>query len=195
MTRDVQPDADESPDPDLTLARRVLAAYEAPDAEQEAFRARLLDWIERHPHDAHLRTCLAGHLTASVALLDDARERVLLHHHRKLDRWLQFGGHCDGDGNFRAVALRELSEESGIRPTWITPTPVDLDVHPIPARPGEPRHDHLDVRYVAGAPPGARWQRSEESNELCWYAWDELAALDLDPSLVRLLAVARARFA
>jgi ADP-ribose pyrophosphatase YjhB (NUDIX family) len=177
------------PVPDLAFARAALQAYVPRDAGQERFRAHLMGWIDAHPADAHQRSCLAGHLTASVLLLDHRRERLLLHHHAKLDRWLQFGGHCDGDANFRHVAWRELLEESGIEPAWMGGEPVDLDVHPIPARPGEPAHDHLDVRYVAVAPPGARAVLSDESKELRWFRRDELAALGLDASLRRLVRV------
>jgi hypothetical protein len=67
--------------------------------------------------------------------------------------------------------------------------PIDVDVHPIPARPGEPAHDHLDVRYVAVAPPGVRAVRSEESRELRWFERSALAGLGLDASLARLVDV------
>jgi len=185
--------AEWDPDPSLAAARATLRAYEPPDEQQADFRAHLLAWIERFPADAHRRTRREGHLTASVLLVDARGARVLLHHHRKLERWLQFGGHCDGDGNFRAVARRELVEESGVEPAWLSPAPVDLDVHRIPARADEPEHDHLDVRFLARAGEGARAQASEESNELRWFRWEELPALDLDPSLARLIALARAR--
>ena len=184
MTRSLEPCAD------LALARETLERYAARDAEQERYRRTIVDWIDAHPEDAHLRSCLQGHLTASVVLFDHARERTLLHHHKKLDKWLQFGGHCDGDANFRGTAWRELVEESGIEPAWLSPEPIDVDVHPIPARPGEPAHDHLDVRFVAVAPEGARERRSEESLELCWFGRRELGELELDPSLARLLEVA-----
>ena len=183
-------DPDLAPCPDLAVARATIEAYAPHDAAQAAFRRHLIDWIDAHPEDAHRRTCLAGHLTASALLLDHGRTRALLHHHRKLDKWLQLGGHCDGDANLRGTAWREVVEESGIEPVWMSPEPIDLDVHPIPARPGEPRHDHLDVRYLAVAPPGARAVRSAESRELRWFDREELRALDLDASLRRLVEIA-----
>ena len=177
-------------DPDLSRARATLEAYAPRDEEQARFRTDLIAWIDEHLEDAHRRSCLEGHLTASVLLVDHTRERVLLHHHRKLDRWLQFGGHCDGDANLRGVAYRELVEESGIRPAWLSEEPVDLDIHKIPARPGEPEHDHLDVRYLAVAPTGATPELSEESKALRWFTVEEAARLDLDPSLRRLMPLA-----
>jgi 8-oxo-dGTP pyrophosphatase MutT (NUDIX family) len=176
--------------PDLAFARRVLVEYAAPDARQAALRQRFLDFIDAHPHDAHDRACAPGHLTASVLLLDHERARVLLHHHRKLARWLQSGGHCDGDANLYACARRELLEESGIAPAWQSARPFDLDAHVIPARGREAEHVHWDVRYLAVAPPGARAVRSDESRALRWFTPGEARAERLDASLGRLLALA-----
>lgn len=175
---------------DLALARRVLERYEPRDAAQVAFRAKMLAFVEAHPEDAHERTCLEGHLTASALLLDARGERALLTLHKKLGRWLQLGGHCDGDANLAGVAWRELVEESGIDAIEIDPHPIDLDVHPIPARPGEPEHLHLDTRFVARAAPGARERASDESIELRWFRPDELDSIETDDSVRRLFALA-----
>jgi 8-oxo-dGTP pyrophosphatase MutT (NUDIX family) len=177
-------------EPDLARAREILAAYPAPDAEQEATRRRMLAFIEAHPEDAHLRTCLEGHLTASSLILDADGERALLGFHKKLGRWLQLGGHCDGDANLAHVALREAQEESGIEALEIDSTPVDLDIHTIPARPGEPEHLHLDTRYLLRAAPGSVPVVSEESLELCWVTPEEARSMELDDSLRRLFAIA-----
>ena len=139
------------------------------------------------------RACEPGHLTASCLLWDDACERILLHHHRKLDLWLQFGGHCDGDGDVRRVAQRETREESGIEPRWMSARPVDYDIHSIPARPArgarppEPEHLHLDVRFTAVAPPGAMERLSDESLALAWLLPEEGAPRGLDDSLLRII--------
>ena len=172
---------------DLAHARAVLESFDAPSAEQDAVRARILAFVADHPGDAHRRTCLEGHLTGSALVVDARGERVLLLHHRKLDRWLQPGGHCDGDANLAGVALREAREETGIEGLTVEPDPIDLDVHAIPARPGEPEHLHLDVRFLVRAPEGAEPARNEESNELRWFTPDEARALDVDASVLRLL--------
>jgi len=174
---------------DLALARATLAAYVARDAEQARARAFFLEWIDAHP-DALLRTCLDGHLTASALVLDARAERGLLTLHAKLGRWLQLGGHLDGDGNLARSALREAIEESGIEALAIDPTPVDLDAHRIPARPGEPEHWHLDVRFVARAPEGALARATAESHALRWVTAGELAELATDDSVRRLFVLA-----
>src|SRR5207245_814459 len=71
------------------------------------FMAAHADAAERHL--AH------GHLTGSAWLASSDGARVLLTHHRKLDRWLQLGGHADGDVDLARIALREAEEESGLR--------------------------------------------------------------------------------
>ncbi len=178
------------PDPTLESARALLEGYLPRDEQQARLRREMLVFIDEHPLDAHSRTCLAGHLTASCLVVDASRGRGLLTHHRKLDRWLQLGGHCDGDSNLRAVCLREAREESGIEGLQLDPRLIDLDIHPIPARPGEPEHLHLDARFLVFAPAGARAIQSEESNRLAWVSPEELDALDTDESLRRLFVLA-----
>ncbi len=171
---------------DLDVARRILLDHAPRDAHQARERERILAFLEEHPADAHRRTCLPGHLTASCLLLDHRGERALLTFHRKLRRWLQLGGHCDGDANLPGVALREAREEPGIQALAIDPRPIDLDIHPIPARPGEPEHLHLDTRFVVRALEDAREVLSDESLELRWFRPDELASVETDDSVRRL---------
>jgi len=179
-----------APVADVAYARAIVAAYAPRDAAQAAERERILAFIDAHPADAHRRECAPGHLTGATLLVDADRERVLLHHHAKLDRWLQFGGHADGDANLRAVAWRETVEESGITPALLSLAPIDLDVHVIPARKSEPAHLHLDVRYLAIAPRGAVAVCSDESRALAWFSPAECAELGLDDSVLRLIALA-----
>ena len=116
--------------------------------------------------------------------------RALLTYHRKLGRWLQLGGHADGDANLAGVALREAVEESGIADLAIDPAPVDLDIHVIPARPGEPEHLHLDTRFLVRAGPGAEPRMSSESLDLRWFAPRDLHGVETDDSVRRLFRIA-----
>ena len=159
-----------------------------PNEEQARTRVRILSFMQEH-HDALHRTCLEGHLTASALVLDHTGERVLLTHHRKLEKWLQLGGHVDGDANLAAAALRECIEESGIPDLVVDPRPIDLDIHPIPARKDEPEHLHLDVRFVVHAPEGAIEKVSHESKELGWFTPAQAHEALEDDSVLRLFRI------
>lgn len=140
--------------------------------------------------DCFLRSCFPGHFTASALVLSADGSQTLLTHHHILDRWLQFGGHCDGDADTLRAALREATEESGIED--ITPARVellDVDIHPIPANPrrGEPAHEHFDLRYLLRAPADAVPRLSDESKELRWFTPEEMLALTDEPGLLRLV--------
>ena len=182
---------------DWTSLRGELAAHQSADEKEARDVQRVLDFLAAHPDDAHLRSQLEGHLTGSGFVLDAARAHVLLLHHRRLDRWLQPGGHGEGEREPRLIALREIEEETGLGGQDLTPFPdarlLDVDVHGIPARPGEPAHLHLDLRYGFIARAGAEPRLSHESRALRWVPLDALPA-DADSSLrraVKRLAAAR----
>jgi 8-oxo-dGTP pyrophosphatase MutT (NUDIX family) len=184
-----QGDPELAPRADLAFAVRHLASYAPLDPAQRAERDRVLAFCAEHGDALH-RSSLAGHLTASALLVDHAGERALLTLHRKLGKWLQLGGHCDGDANLPAVALREASEESGIASLRVDPRPIDVDVHVIPAYGDVPEHLHLDTSYVVRAPAGAVPVKSDESHELAWFTAADVERENLEPSLRRLFRAA-----
>jgi 8-oxo-dGTP pyrophosphatase MutT (NUDIX family) len=172
---------------ELHLARQAVVEVPRGDQAVEEARQRMLRWIDGHP-DALLRTCLDAHLTASALVVDPSSGAVLLLHHRKLQRWLQPGGHADGEGNLAAAALREAVEATGIPGLRVAVPAIDLDVHRV-APPAEGPHLHLDVRYLVVAPAGARPEGNHESTELRFVDPSELEAYDVDDGLRRLVRV------
>lgn len=121
------------------------------------------------------RDCFPGHYTGSAWLVSPLGTQVLLTHHRKLDRWLQLGGHADGDADLGAVALREAREESGLQGLVLEPAIYDLDRHWIPPRCTEPGHWHYDVRFVVRATNSSDFVLSSESKALAWRDVAEIA--------------------
>ncbi len=154
--------------------------------EEVPFRARMIALLDEAEGCFH-RTCFPAHFTGSALVVSADGSKALLHHHRKLDRWLQFGGHCDGDEQVLRVAQREALEESGVEGLILASAkPFDLDIHAIPAKDGEPAHEHYDVRYVLIAPENAQFFISEESHELRWVTPAEMQELPLSAGMQRL---------
>ena len=146
---------------------------------------------------AYLRTHFDdGHFTGSALLIDRHKSKTLLTHHKKLNRWLQLGGHADGDENLYAVAKRETEEESGLPASSITPIlskkthqPIclEFDRHIIPARKTEPEHYHYDVCFLFHADSETPFEVSDESNDLRWFDLEEAFQFVEDESLRRKL--------
>lgn len=176
--------------PGLQLSIQQIEAVPVTDGPQRAFRDQILRFCRTHPDALH-RSCLEGHLTGSAAVVDPGRKAALILHHVKLDRWLQPGGHADGDPDLANVALTEATEETGIADLRVIEPAIDLDVHTIPARPGEPEHLHLDVRFVVMAPPNCEVDGNHESHELAWWVPGG-GGPEPDESTKRLLRIALA---
>jgi len=155
-------------------AVRVLDAWRPDDDEQERLRASYLLHLHDHP-DGLSRSCVPAHLTASALVLDATASHVLLTLHRKGGFWSQLGGHCEpSDGTLAGAALREAREESGIADVrLVDDLPVDLDRHALSSAFGS-CGEHLDVRYAAVVPMGARPVVSEESHDVAWFPVDAL---------------------
>lgn len=167
---------------------RSLASYRRRFPNESRTVAQFESFVRGHP-DCLLRSCRPGHLTGAAWILSDDRRRFLLTHHRKLDRWLQLGGHADGEPELHRVALREAREESGmqqLRFTTAEPQPFDLDVHAIPATATEPAHLHFDVRFLLIAAPDQEVLVSAESFDVRWFPVADLERIVTDESVLRM---------
>jgi len=165
-----------------------LRDYQPHDPHERDMYETLVRFVETESR-CFDRNLQIGHVTGSAWIIDRARTSALLTHHFKLDRWLQLGGHADGDPDILRVAIREAREESGIediRPLF--EAIFDVDVHPIPARGTEPRHLHFDVRFLLEADAEAPLVVSGESKDLAWVPLADIAQFTAEQSIARMAA-------
>lgn len=178
----------------MTLNRSAIALltdWMPPDEAQDALRHCVLAFLDARD-DACLRSCVPGHITASAIVVADTADQVLLTLHPRIRRWVQLGGHCeDSDADIVAAALREATEESGISGLRIDPALAAIHVHPITCSLGVPTR-HLDLQFIAYAPPGAMIEISDESLDLRWWDFDDLPE-GTDTALRTLIGRARHR--
>jgi 8-oxo-dGTP pyrophosphatase MutT (NUDIX family) len=175
-----------SPDAALGLLRAHLLKPLGP--EERAMTEDAVAFIGRHP-DCLLRSCLEGHLTGSAWVVNPGRTRVLMVLHRKLGRWLNPGGHADGDPDLPAVGLREAREESGLAGVRLVSREIlDFDRHWIPGRPEAPGHWHYDLRFLCEADEREPLAISEESTDLAWVDASRVLERNPSESMRRMLA-------
>lgn len=155
--------------------------------EEARVVARIDEFVRRNP-DCFSRALTTGHITGSAWLLDRGLMRVLLTHHRKLDIWVQLGGHADGNPDVAEVALREAREESGIIDVeLVAPEIFDIDIHVIPARGKEPEHLHYDCRFLLRTRSDVDYIVSDESHDLAWIELDRVREYTTERSMMRMV--------
>lgn len=165
-----------------------LGRYVPGDDRERSLTRELCSFIERNP-GAFERTLAVGHVTGSAWVIDRSGTCALLTHHRKLGKWLQPGGHADGDADVARVALREAREESGLRAIVAATAGIyDVDIHPIPARGEEAAHLHYDVRFAFFADSREAPRASAESHAVAWVPLAHIERLAIDDSVRRLVA-------
>ena len=165
---------------------RYLTDYQQQWPEETILVQRFINFVEAH-ENCFERSLLQGHVTASAWVVNQAGTHVLLTHHRKLNKWLQLGGHADGNPDVVASALREVQEESGLDKFEIDDARLfDIDIHEIPARKAEPAHFHYDARFVVTATGSEVYTVSEESHDLGWIKINNLWELTEEESMLRM---------
>lgn len=169
--------------------QELLERYVSQYPEEKVYKRQMLEFINEHS-DCFERSLQIGHITASAWLLSKDGSKALMLHHKKLDRWLQLGGHCDGDTDVLAVAIKEAQEESGIQDIKAVSRDLfDIDIHLIPANPksGEKAHYHYDVRFLLQVKSDEKVVQNSESNELRWVNKDIHQLPTQENSIVRMV--------
>lgn len=169
--------------PILALFGRYLTRY--PD--EQATLHRIHEFVVDH-ENCFDRELQIGHITGSAWIINESGTEALLTHHRKLNIWVQLGGHADGDANVQRVAQREAEEESGIADLkLVSPDIFDIDIHEIPARKSEPAHYHYDCRFLLQA-TNTDYVVSEESHDLEWIPLRSMHDYTTEESVLRMVA-------
>lgn len=172
---------------DRESLKEQLKKYRTPYEEESQYVEDFLKLLE--DEDAFLRSRLEGHFTASAWIVNKRRTHTLLTLHRKLNRWLQLGGHADGVENLAEVAMKEAFEESGLKTLELVDASIfDIDRHIIPAHNGIPEHHHYDVRYLIQGDIQEPLVLSNESISLAWITFDSVQdMIGYNPSILRML--------
>lgn len=169
-----------------TVLEQQLKAYTPVFEEEIVAKEKILTFIRNH-ENCFERSLEVGHITASCWLLNKDHSKALLMHHTKLNRWLQLGGHCDGNPDTLAVAIKEAQEESGINDIEaVSPAIFDIDVHLIPESPKEKAHYHYDIRYILHVTSDEKIVQNGESKELRWISKNRAELPTNEPSVVRM---------
>lgn len=170
----------------------ALELYSAENVVEDEMLRRTRHLLETAPGCFFREHYNPGHITGSAWVISTDRQRTLLTHHRRLNRWLQLGGHLEREESPLDAAIREAREESGLAVEPATRQIFDIDVHPIPARHGQPMHYHYDIRYCCFADAEAPLAVSDESHALAWVTLEEAERLNPDESIARLIRKTRA---
>lgn len=175
-----------APSNDVARSMARLREADLVTPGQLEVRERVLELLGSHGSQLADRGTPVGHLTGSALVMDATGERTLLMLHTKLRRWLQPGGHADGDHELAGVALKEATEETGIDGLSVRVPAVDIDIHSVDHGDELGEHLHLDLRFIVVAPRGAVECGNHESVELRWVTLAQLEDLADEPSLIRL---------
>ncbi|MEM7032039.1 MAG: NUDIX hydrolase [Chloroflexota bacterium] len=164
----------------------LITDYQHRYPEEQDCVDRFVTFVKANP-DCFERSLTIGHVTGSAWVVNKVGTHILLTHHRKLNLWVQLGGHADGNPHILAVALREANEESGIEAIQpVSEQIFDLDIHRIPPKGNEAGHYHYDVRFALRVAGSDRYIVSDESHDLSWVPIEQLAQKTQEESMLRM---------
>lgn len=172
---------------------RLLDNHVTRFMEESAFVERARDFVHDHEDCFHC-DLWPGHVTGSAWVVNPQRDRVLLLHHRKHDRWFQPGGHADGDADILRVALRETSEETGLDTSHIRlvdSSVFDVDIHRVPASQRGPEHEHVDIRFLVEMDDNMVIPGNDESHQVLWVPLGKVARFNNNRSTHRMVEKTR----
>ncbi len=171
----------------------LLKDHKPFDTDENRATENTINFINSNS-DCFQRENLTGHLTASAWIINRDNSGIILTRHRKLNKWIQCGGHADGESDLAVVALREAAEETGLKSiVLLSSTIFDVDVHAIPAHQQTAEHIHYDIRFLFAADENESLIVSDESIALAWIPLSELANYTSNHSILRMVIKSRLR--
>jgi len=130
---------------------------------------------------------LPGHITGSAFILNKSKDKALFTLHKKLNKWLQLGGHSDGNSDIFQTVIREAKEESGIQEiNFLQKELFDVDIHEIPKSKKMVKHLHFDLRFLLIA-ESSKFKISEESILLKWIPLEKISEFNNEQSILRMV--------
>ena len=166
----------------------TLIQYYIKSFPEENAATKMLDFYRNVPN-CFQKDNQIGHFTGSAWVVSPDRKQILMTHHKKLNMWLQLGGHADGSEDLINVAMREAKEESGFENFILVSDKIfDLDIHEIPATSADTKHIHYDVRFLLEADPeNNEIIISDESHDVRWIHLDEVLKRNSEDSMKRMV--------
>ena len=170
---------------------QLVESYKIRYPDETETISRYKNFVETN-RNCFERSLLEGHITCGAWVLDRSGTKTLLTHHRKLNRWMQLGGHADGDYDVHRVAGKEAQEESGISTLELVSKDIfDIDIHQIPPRGDVPAHFHYDARFLFRTTYNEKYEVSNESIDLAWVKIDEIEKYSSEESILRMVEKTR----
>ena len=172
-----------------------LTSYYSQFPEERAFIPRFKSLIVNFPN-CFQRSLISGHMTASSWIIDATGTVALLVHHKNLNRWLQPGGHADGEENILKVSFKEAEEETGLKSLKLIRSEIfDIDIHLIPKHNDVQSHYHFDIRYLFSADINEIHSNGEQSYKIQWVPLSEVKKItESNPSIVRMVLKTKSIF-
>lgn len=172
---------------------QLLKLHHTRFMEEVSYVKRAIDYVEANT-DVFYRELWPAHVTGSAWVVSPDFERILMLHHKKHDQWFQPGGHADGDADILRVALRETAEETGLDISDVRLLDnhiFDVDIHSIPAMGNNPRHQHIDIRFLVEIEDNIDIPGNDESHEVLWIDLSNFSRFNNNRSTYRMVEKTR----